>query len=311
MLQDYILKHGHEKKIIIFSDTKAECESFKSKDYAHFMLLHGDLAQKERQQVLNLFRQKDCKSILVATDVAARGLDIDDIDVVVHFSVRHVDSVVHRSGRTGRAGKAGTNLIFCSKSELPFMKECEDNLNIVIKYTNSLGSQDSELLMWSEVQRLISSADKPVAHTDSHLDALLEHYSQLDQDLQQSFFKNMMGELLAAKRVLNHSPQVGIVTGRDNMKTYSFTHDIDADVAKEMDEYLRDHQIKFVREKTEGKYNTYLVDLEPMSTHVSLLEEKCTGAQLTEINHIPDEFKRTLLRGTEPVNNATGSAKAR
>ncbi len=81
-----------------------------------------------------MFRQKDCQGILVATDVAARGLDIDNIDVVVHFSVKHVDSFVHRSGRTGRAGKAGMNLLLCSKQELPFMKQCEDALNISIKY---------------------------------------------------------------------------------------------------------------------------------------------------------------------------------
>ena len=48
--------------------------------------------------------------------------------------MRHVDSFVHRSGRTGRAGKSGMNLLLCSKSELPFMKECEDSLNINIKY---------------------------------------------------------------------------------------------------------------------------------------------------------------------------------
>jgi len=66
--------------------------------------------------------------------VAARGLDIDDIEVVIQFSVRHVDSVVHRTGRTGRAGKSGTNLILCGKSELPFMKSCEESLNINITY---------------------------------------------------------------------------------------------------------------------------------------------------------------------------------
>ena len=49
--------------------------------------------------------------ILVATDVAARGLDIDNIDVVIHMSVRDVDSFVHRTGRTGRAGKSGRNIV--------------------------------------------------------------------------------------------------------------------------------------------------------------------------------------------------------
>ena len=60
--------------------------------------------------------------VLVATDVAARGLDINNIDVIVQYSVRNVDSFVHRTGRTGRAGKAGLNIVFAEKSELKFIK---------------------------------------------------------------------------------------------------------------------------------------------------------------------------------------------
>lgn len=71
---------------------------------------------------------------MVATDVAARGLDIDDIEVVIQFSVRHIDSLVHRTGRTGRAGKEGTNLILASKSELPFMAGAEKALKVKISY---------------------------------------------------------------------------------------------------------------------------------------------------------------------------------
>ncbi len=73
--------------------------------------------------MLQDFRHKKSQQILVATDVAARGLDIDDIDVVIQFKVRHVDSFVHRSGRTGRANKEGMNLIFCDKSELQDIKD--------------------------------------------------------------------------------------------------------------------------------------------------------------------------------------------
>ena len=60
--------------------------------------------------------------VLVATDVAARGLDINNIDVIVQYSVRNVDSFVHRTGRTGRAGKDGLNIVFAEKSELKFIK---------------------------------------------------------------------------------------------------------------------------------------------------------------------------------------------
>jgi ATP-dependent RNA helicase DeaD len=78
---------------------------------------------------------------LVATDVAARGLDIDDIDVIIQYGVRHVDSFVHRTGRTGRAGKEGMNVIFVSKTELPFVKKCEESLNMTIEYKNRVTSE--------------------------------------------------------------------------------------------------------------------------------------------------------------------------
>ena len=77
--------------------------------------MHGDLEQRNRAYILQKFREKKSKSILVATDVASRGLDVEDIDVIVQFRVRHVDSFVHRTGRTGRAGKEGINIVLCSK----------------------------------------------------------------------------------------------------------------------------------------------------------------------------------------------------
>ena len=68
--------------------------------------MHGDLEQGSRETRLNRFRRSS-SAILVATDVASRGLDIDDVDVVIQLGCRHVDSFVHRSGRTGRVGKSG------------------------------------------------------------------------------------------------------------------------------------------------------------------------------------------------------------
>ena len=117
------------------------------------------------------YRHADCKDILVATDVAARGLDVNDIDIVVQFSVRHVDSLVHRTGRTGRAGKEGKNLILCGKTELPFMKQCEKSLKINIDYQNSLGtSEEAEVKQMDlEVQKMVENAHIPVNHVDNHV----------------------------------------------------------------------------------------------------------------------------------------------
>jgi len=131
---------------MMFCETKKECSQFEYVDYAKFLPLHGDISQTHRQNILNKYRQPSCRSILVATDVAARGLDIDDIDVIIQYGVRQVDSLVHRSGRTGRANKSGTNIIFTQKDELDFLRKCEKSLKIEISYQNSLEAVDPNLM---------------------------------------------------------------------------------------------------------------------------------------------------------------------
>jgi ATP-dependent RNA helicase DeaD len=86
--------------------------------------------------------------ILVATDVAARGLDIDDIDVVIQQSVHNVDSFIHRTGRTGRAGKEGRNIVMyeidSEKSNLNFFKKIEESLKCNFKYTNMIVNDNAD-----------------------------------------------------------------------------------------------------------------------------------------------------------------------
>ncbi|EHP89166.1 DEAD/DEAH box helicase [Methanotorris formicicus] len=79
--------------------------------------LHGDIAQKQRERILNKFKKKRI-NILVATDVAARGIDINNLTHVINYSLpQNPESYVHRIGRTGRAGKKGTAITFISPDE--------------------------------------------------------------------------------------------------------------------------------------------------------------------------------------------------
>lgn len=83
----------------------------------HAEALHGDMEQRDRDQVLVQFRQQACR-ILVATDVAARGLDIDNLSAVVNYELpRSPEIYVHRIGRTGRAGKEGLALSLFTQPE--------------------------------------------------------------------------------------------------------------------------------------------------------------------------------------------------
>lgn len=79
---------------------------------------------------------------MVATDVAARGLDVNDVDMIIHWHCRHVDSFVHRTGRTGRAGKSGINIAFVTRDMIEFYKSIEENLNIKLNYVNKLSFTD-------------------------------------------------------------------------------------------------------------------------------------------------------------------------
>ena len=87
--------------------------------------IHGDKSQTERQKVMTMFKSKEIQ-VLVASDVAARGVDIDDLSHVINMNIPDVpETYVHRIGRTGRAGKAGTAISFCSLEESKYLEAIE------------------------------------------------------------------------------------------------------------------------------------------------------------------------------------------
>ena len=106
---------------IVFCKTKMDVDNVFSRLHEKWysvQALHGDVQQKQRENILKLFKAKKTK-ILVATDVAARGIDVNDITHVINFSIpQDPESYVHRIGRTGRAGKTGIAITFITPSEL-------------------------------------------------------------------------------------------------------------------------------------------------------------------------------------------------
>ncbi|KAK9807696.1 hypothetical protein WJX72_006359 [[Myrmecia] bisecta] len=124
VLVDLLLVHGAGGKAIIFTQTKREADEVAAAvaGVLPCEALHGDIAQKHREKILQDFR--DGKFVcLVATDVAARGLDIANVDLVVHYELpQEVESFLHRSGRTGRAGKSGTTVAMFTKRETQYFR---------------------------------------------------------------------------------------------------------------------------------------------------------------------------------------------
>ncbi len=116
------------KSVLIFRRTKFGVEKalqslvkngFKADE------LHGDKSQSDRTSALQRFKNKEV-NILVATDLAARGLDIDSLDFVINFDIPNMPEVyVHRIGRTGRAGSVGASISFCSADEKNYIKFIE------------------------------------------------------------------------------------------------------------------------------------------------------------------------------------------
>ena len=107
-------KHGADKvvKVLIKNGIKAEA-------------IHGNKAQNARQRALDNFKAKTTR-VLVATDIAARGIDVDDLAYVINFEIPNIpETYVHRIGRTGRAGANGTAFSFCEAEERPYLRDIQ------------------------------------------------------------------------------------------------------------------------------------------------------------------------------------------
>ena len=133
----YLLAYHRPESTVVFCNTKRECQDIASSlENCGFSVqaLHGDLEQKHRDQVLVRFANNSC-SILVATDVAARGLDIKDLQAVINYDLPWDPEIyVHRIGRTGRAGKNGLALSLCTEAELNRVKGIEEYQNTTAKW---------------------------------------------------------------------------------------------------------------------------------------------------------------------------------
>ncbi len=135
MLFHFLKSQGHNRGLI-FCKTKVAAKKLAEElidGRYNAESLHGDLMQKERDKVMRAFKNKKLQ-ILVATDLAARGLDVDELAYVVHYHLpEKTEYYTHRSGRTARAGRKGFSLSIISQAERPELRNIEQELGINIK----------------------------------------------------------------------------------------------------------------------------------------------------------------------------------
>jgi ATP-dependent RNA helicase RhlE len=129
----HLIKNENLSDVLVFSRTKHGADNVVKalrKQNIPAEAIHGDKSQNARQRVLDAFKAKEV-GVLVATDIAARGIDIDQLPFVINFDLPNIpETYVHRIGRTGRAGNGGIAISFCSKDEHPYWKDIQKLIKV-------------------------------------------------------------------------------------------------------------------------------------------------------------------------------------
>lgn len=135
----HLIKNENLSDVLVFSRTKHGADNvvkaLRKKDIPA-EAIHGDKSQNARQRVLDAFKNKEV-GVLVATDIAARGIDIDQLPYVINFDLPNIpETYVHRIGRTGRAGNGGIAISFCSKDEKDYWKDIQKLIKVDVQTIN-------------------------------------------------------------------------------------------------------------------------------------------------------------------------------
>lgn len=142
-------KHGADKVVRMLRANGIKAEA-----------IHGNKTQKARQQALTNFKAQYTR-VLVATDIAARGIDVDDLEFVINYEIPNIsETYVHRIGRTGRAGAKGTAISFCDEHEIEFIMDIE---KLIAKKIPVIEGHPFPLKAYYPNEKAASTTAKPVA----------------------------------------------------------------------------------------------------------------------------------------------------
>jgi ATP-dependent RNA helicase DDX21 len=165
VLADVLRCYGGLKgKAIVFTQTKVEANNIilSERMRNNAEVLHGDIAQKQREVTLKRFKEGKF-NVLVATDVAARGLDIQNVDLVIQLEPpKEIEAYIHRSGRTARAGKDGIAITFYSGREYNTIQDIESHAGIKFKKISPPKNEDIIKVAAADVIENLKTVDKKI-----------------------------------------------------------------------------------------------------------------------------------------------------
>jgi ATP-dependent RNA helicase DeaD len=175
-----LLEYYQPKLTLIFCNTKKKVDELSDllkEQGFQAEGLHGDLSQAQRDAVMKRFRNGGT-SILIATDVAARGIDVDDVEAVINYDIpQDIEYYVHRIGRTGRAGRKGRSFTFANSREIGKIREIERVCHTTITE-----------------KKLPGAAKVLKAKADKYLNKAWELHEHEDVELMKSFLQRKMEE---------------------------------------------------------------------------------------------------------------------
>ncbi|MBI1315675.1 DEAD/DEAH box helicase [bacterium] len=169
---------------IVFCRTRIECQQIAehlNRDGYAAQPLHGDLSQQQRDQVMNGFRSKITR-VLVATDVAARGIDVNELTHVIHYQLPDdLEAYTHRSGRTARAGKEGISIALVARTEEGRMKRVQKMLRVELKEQRiPTAAEVCERQLLHFVDRVRTADSDRFELVDAHMEQALERLEGME-----------------------------------------------------------------------------------------------------------------------------------
>ncbi|KAG8648347.1 DEAD-box ATP-dependent RNA helicase 3, chloroplastic isoform X2 [Manihot esculenta] len=281
ILSDLVTVYAKGGKTIIFTQTKRDADevSMALTNSIASEALHGDISQHQRERTLNGFRQGKF-TVLVATDVASRGLDIPNVDLVIHYELPNdPETFVHRSGRTGRAGKEGTAILMFTSSQRRTVRSLERDVGCKFEFVSPPAT---ELVLESSAEQVVATLNG--VHPES-----IEFFTPTAQKLIEEQGTSALAAALAHLSGFSRPPSSrSLITHEQGWITLQLTRD---------PSYSRGYLS--ARSVTGFLSDVYTAAADEVGKIYLIADEKVQGA----VFDLPEEIAKELLNKQLPPGN--------